>query len=374
MTFGIHIGPNIRQSPYYAATLAEGVRAFSVYNHMYIPGHFGDPQAEYDRLIRGVAMWDVAAQRQVEVTGPHAGRLVQWLVTRDISGMKVGQGRYVCLCDTEGFVINDPVLLKRSDTCYWLSIADSDIALWAQAFGAALGLEAHVGEADASPLAIQGPKAAEVAAALFGDWVLELRYFGFRETELDGIPLLVARSGWSKQGGFELYLKDASQGTALWERVRAAGVPYDIGPGAPNDAERIESGLISYGADLRRQTLPATPFELGLERLVSLDAPIDFVGRRALERLQAAGARRRRTGVLVAGDGATANAAPVPLWQGEKEVGIVSEIVWSPRLARCIGVGLVSSDLPEDARGLAICLEGAERPVSLARLPFIGGA
>jgi glycine cleavage system aminomethyltransferase T len=255
VTFSIHIGPNIRTSPYFEATVADGVRSFSVYNHMAIPGHFGDPEAEYDRLLNGVAMWDVAAQRQVQLEGPDAMALAQLLTPRNLAGTKVGQGRYVPMCDHDGWLINDPVLLPLSDTCVWLSIADSDIALWAAAIGRERGLDVTVSEPDVSPLAIQGPKAMDVAEVLFGDLGAgALKYFQFREAELDGIPLIVARSGWSKQGGVELYLRDGGRGTELWHRVKEAGAPFGIGPGAPNDIERLESGLISYGADMRRQT------------------------------------------------------------------------------------------------------------------------
>jgi glycine cleavage system aminomethyltransferase T len=233
MTFSIHIGPNIRTSPYFEATVADGVRSFSVYNHMAIPGHFGDPEAEYDRLLTGVAMWDVAAQRQVQLDGPDAMALAQLLTPRNLSGTRVGQGRYVPMCDHDGWLINDPVLLPLSETCVWLSIADSDIALWAAAVGRERGLDVRVTEPDVSPLAIQGPKAMDVASALMGDWVRELKYFQFRETELDGIPLIVARSGWSKQGGVELYLRDGTRGTELWERVKRPARPSASDPARP---------------------------------------------------------------------------------------------------------------------------------------------
>lgn len=264
MEFSIGIGPNLRKSAYFDATVRDGVRSFSVYNHMLIPGHFGDPEAEYDRLINGVATWDVAAQRQVELVGPDAGQLAQYLTSRNLSNTRIGQGRYVPLCDYDGWLINDPVLLKLAEDKYWLSVADADIHLWAAAIGKERGLDIRVHEPDVSPLAIQGPKAVEVAASLFGEDVRSMRHFAFAERELDGIPLVLARSGWSKQGGFELYLRDCTFGTKLWDLVKAAGAPFGIGPGAPNDIERIESGLISYGADMRRQTHRATPFEMGL--------------------------------------------------------------------------------------------------------------
>lgn len=369
MTLDIAIGANLRKSPYFEATLRAGARSFSVYNHMLIPAHFGDPDGEYRRLMTGVAMWDVAAQRQVEVRGPDAARLVQYLTPRNLSGTRIGQGRYVPLCDHDGWLINDPVLLKLAEDRFWLSVADSDIHLWAEAIARERGWQAAVGEPDVSPLAIQGPRAVEVAAALFGDWVRTLRYFGFRETTLDGIPLVLARSGWSKQGGYELYLTDGSRGGELWERVAAAGAPFGIGPGAPNDIERVESGLISYGSDMRRQVIPADPFEMGLGGLVDLGREDDFVGRAALRRIAARGPARRRVGYWVEGAPA-APGHPVPVHLAGEKVGVVSELVRSPRLGRTIAVGLLRADLDDDTRGLQAALPGGPAGLCPTALPF----
>lgn len=370
MSFSINIGPNIRKSAYFDATVRDGVRGFSVYNHMYIPGNFGDPDGEYDRLINGVAMWDVAAQRQVQLQGPDAGRLAQYLTPRDLSKTKVGQGRYVPLCDHAGWLINDPVLLKLSDDCYWLSVADSDIHLWAAAIGRERGWSVEVSEPDVSPLAIQGPKAEEVTAALFGDWVLDLRYFGFRQTELDGIPLVLARSGWSKQGGFELYLQDGSRGVELWDRVKAAGAPFDIGPGAPNDIERLETGLISYGADMRWQDFRASPFEMGFGPLIDLQGGHDFVGRAALQRMAADPPARQRVGLLIA-DRPPLSGEPIPVWQGDEQVGHVAEFAYSARVGTTIGHALIRSDLAEAATGLGIRLGDRTYAATLHPIPFL---
>lgn len=371
MTFEIHIGPNIRTSPFFDATVAEGVRSFSVYNHMAIPGHFGDPEAEYDRLLNGVAMWDVAAQRQVQIEGPDAMALAQYLTPRNLAKTRPGQGRYVPLCDHEGWLINDPVLLPLSPTCVWLSIADSDVALWAGAIARERGLNVTVSEPDVSPLAIQGPRAMDVAEALLGGWVRDLRHFAFRETVLDDIPMLVARSGWSKQGGVELYLRDGARGSELWGRVKQAGAPFGIGPGAPNDIERLESGLISYGADMRRQTFPADPFEMGFGPMIDLGADHDFAGRAALERIAASGPTRRRVGVFLDGPAVAGNAQPLPLVQDGAPIGHVSEIAHSKRLGRNIGVGLAPASLDDTARGLAVRLPGGDRAATLAPLPFV---
>ena len=372
MTFSVGIGSNIRKSPYFDATVADGVRSFSVYNHMYIPGNFGDPAAEYQRLINGVAMWDVGAQRQVEITGPDAAQLVRYLCARDLSSNLAGQGRYVPICNHDGLLINDPVLLQLAQDRFWLSIADSDIELWASAIAAERGLDLRVFEPDVSPLAVQGPKAEDVIVALFGDdWPRALRYFGFRECELHGIPLVLARSGWSKQGGFELYLRDGSRGGELWERVKRAGAAFDIGPGVPDDIERIESGLLSYGADARLQRNPANPFELGLGKLVDLDRDDDFIGKQALTRIRAQGVKRRFTGFFIDGDPVPGSQHPLPLMQDQRVVGSVSEMAWSPRLRRNVALGLVSNEIGNDAGNLAVDIGAESRAVSLAPLPFV---
>ncbi len=370
MSFQIHIGTNVRQSPFFDATVADGVKSFSVYNHMYIPGHFGDPDAEYDRLLNGVVMWDVAAQRQVELIGPDAEALAQILTPRDLTGLKIGQGRYVPICDHDGLMINDPVLLKLADDRIWLSVADSDLHLWAAAIAAERGLNVTVSEPDVSPLAIQGPKATDVAVTLFGNRVKELRPFAFFETLLDDIPMVLARSGWSKQGGFELYLTDGRKGTALWQRVKEAGSPFGIGPGAPNDIERIESGLISYGADMRRQALPADPFEMGFGKMVSLDTH-DFIGRAALRRRFDAGVTRQRVGFVVEGACVSSLQRPVVLEQGERVMGMATDLVYSNRVGASIGVGIAETDVTEQSEGLTIALPQGDFPVRLANLPFI---
>lgn len=370
MTHHIGIGPNLRKSAYFDATVRDGVRSFSVYNHMLIPGHFGAPDAEYDRLLHGVAMWDVAAQRQVQLHGPDAGKLAQYLTPRNLSKTKIGQGRYVPLCDHDGWLINDPVLLKLDQDKYWLSVADSDILLWAAAIGRERGWDVEVSEPDVSPLAVQGPLAVDVVAKLFGEHIRDFKYFGFMQTALDGIPLVLARSGWSKQGGFELYLQDSQYGAALWDKVKAAGAAFGIGPGAPNDAERLESGLISYGADMRLQTHRANPFEMGMGALVDLAGGHDFIGKDALTQAAKAGAKRSRVGLFI--DGAlTPPGHQVPLRLDDAEVGYVSEFAFSKRLGKTIGVGLIRADLAGTDQPLCIGVGPADHTARLTDIPFI---
>jgi len=358
----------LRRSPYYEATVAAGAASFSVYNRMLLPSGYGDAEAEYWRLLRGVTQWDVAAQRQVELGGADAGRLAQILATRDLSKCAVGRGKYVALCNHAGTIINDPVLLKLSDDRYWLSIADSNIVFWARAIAAERGLNARVTEPDVSPLALQGPKAEEVAATIFGDWVRELKHFAFREARIEGIPLMVARSGWSKQGGFELYLMDGARGGELWNIVREAGRPWDIAPGYPNGIERIESGLLSWGGDTDDAT---NPFEVRLGKYVDLDVGDDVIGIKALRGIHARGAARHQLGLVLDGE---RPAPPHAVWHavraGGRKVGDMTCGVWSPRLKQNIGLALLARDIAPGAR-VEVMKDGEAVAATVMELPFL---
>ena len=364
------IGPTtrIRPTPFHDAIVAEGVRGFTTYNHMLLPTGFGHPEEEYWRLVNGVALWDVACERQIELKGRDAGRLAQVLSPRDLTKCVEGQGKYVALCNHAGTVINDPILLKRTDDCYWLSIADSNILFWARAIAAERGMEVDITEADVSPLAVQGPKAEVVVAAMFGDWVRDLKYFWFRETSIEGIPVAVARSGWSKQGGFEIYLMDGSKGVALWNLVREAGRPWDIGPGNPNSVERIESGLLSWGGDTDDAT---NPYEVRMGRYVDLDVPDDVVGIGALRRIKAEGPKRHQLGVILDSDEPIGH--PIHwheiLRDGEK-VGDKTNGVWSLRLKKNIGFALVSTACNPGDR-VEVLVDGHKLGGELTELPFI---
>ena len=336
-----------------------GLAAASVYNHMYMPTGYGDPAAEYDRLVNGVAMWDVAVERQVALKGPDALALARYLTPRNLDGLAIGQGKYAPICNYEGALINDPVLLQVSDDEIWLSIADSDIKLWAGGIAGARGMDVRVFEPDVSPLAIQGPKSFDVVADLCGDWIRELRYFGFRDYDLDGIPVVVARSGWSKQGGFEFYLRDGSRGEELWNLVAEAGKPYGIGPGTPNYVERVESGLISYGADTDDMS---NPFEYGLGKFMDVDQEGDFAGKEALRFIRDAGVTRRFMGLLIEGEPfASTNESP---WQLSKTddayAGYASASAWCPRANSNIAVAMVSVEAIESGNGVVVHTEAGD--------------
>lgn len=366
--FSFQPNSRIRPSPFFEAAVADGLRTANVYNRMIMPTSYGDPEAEYWRLITGVSQWDVGVERQVQLRGRDAGRLAQILAARDLSSCAVGQGKYVALCNHAGTILNDPILLKLADDLYWLSIADSDVALWASAIAAERGLEVEITEPDVSPMALQGPKAEDVVAHVMGDWVRALKYFWFRETEIAGIPVAVQRSGWSKQGGFEIYLKDGTQGTRLWNIFKEAGQPWGIGPGAPATPERVESGLVSVGGDTDDRT---NPFEVRLDRFVDLDVPDDTLGIAALRRIRAEGARRHQLGIILDGG------SPAPMGvrreevrHGGRPIGMMTNCVWSYRMKANIGFVLVDRAV-EAGAAVEVARAGGPGTGTLVALPFL---
>ncbi|WP_333868043.1 glycine cleavage T C-terminal barrel domain-containing protein [Cypionkella sp.] len=366
--FSVFPTARLRPSPFYESAVAEGMTAASIYNRMIMPTSYGDPAAEYWRLINGVSQWDVGVERQVQLKGPDAGKLAQILSPRDLSKCQVGQGKYVPLCNHRGTIINDPILLKLDEDLYWLSIADSDVWFWASAIAAERGLDVQISEPDVSPMALQGPMAEDVVAHVMGDWVRGLKYFWFKETEIEGIPVAVQRSGWSKQGGFEIYLKDGTQGTRLWNIFKEAGQPWGIGPGAPATAERTESGLVSVGGDTDDMT---NPFEVRLGKYVDLDVADDVVGIQALRRIKAEGIKRHQLGLVLDGG------IPEPLGFRREDIrlegeiiGMMTNCVWSPRIHANIGYALVSVDAKV---GQTVEVMRDKGPVSatLVELPFL---
>lgn len=364
------IGPNtrLRVSPYYEATLKDGVTAFTPYNSMLMPVSYGDPATEYLRLTTGVSQWDVSVQRQVRVTGPDAARLVQIMSVRDLSNCSIGQGKYVPMCEHRGVLINDPVVLKVAEDEFWLSIADNNILMWTRAIAAERGLEVKAIEPDISPMAVQGPKAEDVVASIFGDWVRDLKFFWFSDAEIDGIPLKIARSGYSKQGGFEFYLMDGRRGVDLWNIVREAGKPWAIGPGNPNPVERIESGLLSFGGDTDDMT---NPFEIRLARYVDMDLDDDVIGVKELRRINADGPKRHQLGIIL--DDVT----PGPghsVWYDVlcdgKKIGSMTNGGWSPKLERFIGFVLISRGFSIGDQ-VEVHKNGALLQGQLCDLPFV---
>jgi len=335
----ISIGPRVRKSPYFDATRRYGAKAFTVYNHMYMPTGYTDPVTEYWSLVNDVTLWDVACQRQVEISGPDAFELIQLLTPRDMSKCSVGQCQYMVLTDTNGGIINDAVMLRVAEQQFWLSPGDGDVLLWVLGVAARSGLNARVFEPDVSPLQLQGPKSPYVARQLLGDSILNLKYYWMVETSIDDIPVVVSRTGWSGELGYEIYLRDGRFGTQLWERVMEAGQDYKIAPITPNLIRSIEGGLLSYCSDITRED---NPYVIGFDSFVDFDQESDFIGKKALMKIATAGAQRRLVGLeFRSAPFSASNSQFYPLQDGDLDVGHVTRCTYSPRLEKNIGFGNV---------------------------------
>jgi len=339
------IGTRLNKSPFFDATIRYGAKAFTVYNHMLMPTFFTNPEDEYWRLIEHVCIWDVAAERQVQLEGPDAAQLLELLTPRDLTKMEPGQCKYAVITNKTGYVINDPVVLKFSNEKFWLSIADGDLALWCEGIAVGMGLDVKVTEPDVSPLALQGPKSTQLVADLFGDWVHDLKYFHFKDVEIDGIPVTLARSGWSPERGYELYLTDGSRGDDLWDIVWDAGEKYNIGPGAPNQIRRLEGGMLSFGSDIPPNTL--TALDLGLPNfMVRLKKKANFVGKAALQKIAATGGATQRVVGVKLDSGHESLPLQIRPWpvlnsSDDEPIGQVTSIAYSPRIKAHVGLAVV---------------------------------
>ncbi len=364
----LYFRPRYRRSPFFEATRRAGCKGYGIYNHMYIPDYYTDPVEEYWHLTNEVTLWDVSVERIVEFTGPDAFACINMLTPRDLTKCAVGQGKYVLITAEDGGIINDPVLLRLGENQWWLALADSDAGLWARGFAVGSGLNVKVREPEVYPVQVQGPKSKDVMAALFGDAVLNIRYYWTLETDLDGIPVVISRTGWSGEVGYEVYLRDPSRGEDLWNRIMEAGAPHNIRPIAPSQIRRIEAGIFRYGADM---TIENNPFEVtGLERMVE-DQEADYIGKDALMRIKAEGVKRKLVGIELGGE-AQAKEAPEALraYEDGKEVGRVTGFVWSPRLEKSIGYVWVPVELSAPGNVLEIATPRGMVQGRTAALPF----
>ena len=360
---GILLYTRIKKSPYYYGSRRHGVALYSVYNHHYHPRHYGDPFAEYWQLLEGVTLWDVGgAERQVEITGPDAFAFTNMLTPRNLSRCEVGQCKYAFITSEEGGIINDPVLLRLEENRFWLSLADTDVLLWAKGVAHNSGLDVQITEPDVGPIQIQGPKSKEVMTDLFGQDVLGLGYYRLARRELDGMELVISRTGYSGELGYELYLTNASRdGLKLWDTVLEAGQPHGLAPIGPSHIRRIEGGILAHGCDM---TINENPYEVGYgyRWMVELDQDQDFIGRDALRKISHQGVRRRLVGVEIAGDrlgayndGSMPDFFPV-LRHGQR-IGKVTSACYSPRLDKNIGYAMVPVEYGEIGAELTV-----ERP------------
>jgi glycine cleavage system aminomethyltransferase T len=367
----------IGRSPYFYGSRRHGVAMYSTYNHHYHPRHYGDPVEEYWQLLNGVTLWDVGgAERQVEITGPDAFEFTNMLTPRDLTKCAVGQCKYAFITNAEGGIINDPVLLRLEENHLWLSLADSDVLLWAQGLAYNSNLNVNITEPDVGPMQVQGPKSREVMTDLFGEGILDVPYYYLERYELDGMELIISRTGYSGELGYEIYLKNASRdGLKLWDRVMQAGEPHGLVPIGPSHIRRIEGGILALGCDMWYDT---NPYEVGYgyKWMVEFDQEADFVGKEALRRISEEGVSRKLVGVEIGGEslGSYNDGSMIdffPVYDDGRHIGKVTSACYSPRLERNIGFAMVPIEYAELGTQFELETPHGRTSATVAEKPFI---
>ena len=361
-------GTQIRKSPFFDATVRWGAKDFSVYNHMYIPRDFGDPEQNFWNLINNAILCDVAVERQVQIKGPDASKFVQMMTPRDLSNMQVGQCKYVILTNQFGGVLNDPVLLKVEDDCYWFSLADSDILFWAQGLNVNKEYDVEITEPDVSPLQLQGPKSKDIMVKIFGNKILELKYYWFKHFQLGNIKLLISRTGWSSEFGYEIFLLNSSQGDELYETLMNEGKDLGLHPGHTSTIRRIEGGMLSYHSDMDINT---NPLELGMEKFIDLDGSFNFVGKDALIEIKKSGIHRKQVGLMIDIEPLSGpNTSKWEIINNNKIIGVVTSAVYSPRLKSNIALAIVKKEFSDIGTLLKVNIDNNLVNANIVKKPF----
>lgn len=369
MTDGLHFVRRIRTSPYFNKVKQTGISSFSVYNHMLLPKSFEmSVEDAYWHLNSHVQVWDVSVQRQVEIKGKDAARLVQWITPRDLSQARQGRSYYIPVVDQTGGMLNDPVLNMISDDHFWLSIADSDLLLYIKGLAIGGGFDVEVSEPDVNPIAIQGPMAENVMADLFGEDIRDLKFFNTTRVNIFGRSQLVSRSGFSAKAGFEIYLDHRDHAEPLWDMITEAGQPYQIAAGGPNLIDRMEAGLLGYGNEMTSEN---NPLEMGYGKFCTLDGSIECIGLKALQKIQKKGVTRQIRGVVFDGAVCPPCSEPWPVMAGDRQVGQITSAVYSPRLKTNIGLSLIDRDFWHPGQEISVIWpDGSHHEGEITSLPF----
>ncbi len=358
----------VRSTPYTSRIENQGVTAYTVYNHMLLPAAFGSLEESCDHLKKNVQIWDVAAERQVEISGKDAAKLVQLMTCRDLSKSKVGRCYYCPLIDENGNLVNDPVILKLAEDRWWISIADSDVIFFAKGLASGNKFDVKIFEPIVDILAVQGPKSFDLMEKVFGEKIKELKFFGFDYFTFNGAKHLIARSGWSKQGGFEIYVENTDSGLKLYDHLFEIGKEFNVRPGCPNLIERIESGLLSYGNDFDNND---NPFQCGFDKYVDLETDINFLGKDKLKKIKEKGIDRKLMGVQI-------DLSKILLTSSldikNNEGNIIGELrsaCYSPHFKKVIGIAMIKEPYCKASSSGTIEIDGNSLALKVCDLPFI---
>ena len=358
----------VRSTPYTSRIENQGVTAYTVYNHMLLPAAFGSLEESCDHLKKDVQVWDVSAERQVEILGDDAAKLVQLMTCRDLSKSKIGRCYYCPVIDENGNLVNDPVILKLAEDRWWISIADSDVIFFAKGLASGNKFDVKIFEPIVDILAVQGPKSFDLMEKVFGEKIKELKFFGFDYFTFNGAKHLIARSGWSKQGGFEIYVENTDSGLKLYDHLFEIGKEFNVRPGCPNLIERIESGLLSYGNDFDNND---NPFQCGFDKYIDLETDINFLGKDKLKKIKEKGIDRKLMGVQI---DLTKILLTSSLNIKNNDGNIIGELrsaCYSPHFKKVIGIAMIKEPYCKASSSGTIEIDGNSLALKVCDLPFI---
>ena len=367
-TFSVAKSRRLRSTPYTSRIEKQGVTAYSSYNHMLLPAAFGSIEESYHHLKKNVQVWDVAGERQVEIIGDDSAKLVQLMTCRDLSKSKDGRCYYCPIIDDKGNIINDPVVLRISNNRWWISIADSDVILFAKGLAIGNKFDVQISEPDVNIMAIQGPKSFKLMEKVFGDEITKLKFFGFDYFDFKGTKHLIAQSGWSKQGGYEIYVENTKSGLELYDHLFETGKEFDVKPGCPNIIERIESGLLSYGNDM---DINDNPFECGFDKFVNIDSDVNFLGKENLKQIKLEGIKKKLMGVQIEAKEINVTGSIVLKDENNIKIGELRSGCYSPYFGKVIGIAMLTKPFWEVSQTVKIEINGTTFDGKVCDLPFI---
>ena len=367
-SFSIAKSRRLRGTPYTSRIEKQGVTAYTIYNHMLLPAAFGSIEDSYHHLKQYVQIWDVAAERQVEISGKDSAKLVQLMTCRDLSKSKDGRCYYCPIIDDNAGLINDPVVLRLNENKWWVSLADSDVILFAKGLAIGNKFDVKIFEPDVDIMAIQGPKSFELMEKVFGDKIVNLKFFGFDYFEFGGDKHLIARSGWSKQGGYEIYVEHNVSGLKLYDHLFEIGKEFNIKPGCPNLIERIESGLLSYGNDIDNGD---NPYECGFDKYINIDSEVNFLGKEKLKKIKSEGIKKKLMGVMLDIDKISITGSLDLSDQDNNIIGDLRSACYSPHFKKVIGIAMMKKSHWNIDQNVKASINGDICSGKVCDLPFI---
>ena len=366
--FSIAKSRRLRGTPYTSRIEKQGVTAYTIYNHMLLPAAFGSLEDSYHHLKEHVQVWDVAAERQVEISGKDSAKLVQLMTCRDLSKSKDGRCYYCPIIDENAGLINDPVVLRFNENKWWVSIADTDVILFAKGLAIGHKFDVKIVEPTVDIMAVQGPKSFKLMEKVFGEKITKLKFFGFDYFDFNGVKHLIAQSGWSKQGGYEIYVENTESGLKLYDHLFEIGKEFNIKPGCPNLIERIESGLLSQGNDM---DIGDNPYECGFDKYVNIDSDIDFVGKEKLKKIKSEGIKKKLMGVKIDADEISVTGSINLTDENNKVIGDLRSGCYNPKFKQVIGIAMIKKPYFEASQTFKIDINGNTFNGTVCDLPFI---